>query len=174
MEEKNNNDESKKVIKIVVIVLATIVILRILIILIIGVAGMIMVPTIVSRLYTPNYVLHGLKIYIPTTWQKSGRYQISQTGNCRIVGGTTNYSQETIEMDLIGKTLEHEDRIINGIDISYGFTETTTEKIYSYYLEEANYKYAVIFRNKIDSDEECNLYVQRLENSFTLESEDNI
>jgi hypothetical protein len=117
----------------------------------------------------PNMELHNLRAYVPVDWNQSGNYRMSPSGNCKILGATTNFSQETAERGLFDVELEHKDITLNGINMSYGYKETETEKYYSYFFSDDNYKYMIVFINNINSDDTCNKYLEQLERSITLE-----
>ena len=44
----------------------------------------------------PNMELHNLRAYVPVDWNQSGNYRMSPSGNCKILGATTNFSQDLI------------------------------------------------------------------------------
>ena len=168
-----NEQPTKKTNKVLIAIIITIGVIVIVLPLLIAALGLIMVPKMLDSLeekagYT-NYQVKGLKIYIPSNWKQQGEYQVSPSGNCKITGGTTLFEQDRSERMIIEDELEHKMKTINDIEMSYGYKDNGIEKIYSYYLEANNNKYFIIFINKINSDEECNEYLEKLENSITLD-----
>lgn len=124
--------------------------------------------TIQKNSIEPNMELHNLRVYVPIDWVEAGNYQMSPSGKCQALGATTNYSQETVERGLFSLELDHEQRTINGIEMSYGYKETETRRYYSYYFTDDNFKYILAFVNDINSDDTCNNYLGQLEKSITL------
>jgi len=168
MEEKKSN---KGLIIVIIVVVSLIFILP----LIISMLGIILIPKMLSsmneKIGVANYNVGELKIYIPSHWERQDEFVISKSGKCRIIGGETRYDQDRIERAYLKDELEHEQIQINGIDVSYGFKNTEEEKIYSYFIEHNNQKYTIIFINKVDSDEECNTYIDKLEQSIEIGEE---
>ena len=54
--------------------------------------------------------------------------------------------------------------------MSYGYKDNGERKTYSYFFEDNGTKYFILFVNN-NSDEECNPYLERIENSITLVKE---
>ena len=171
------NQEFKRTNKVVVVLLAmTPVLLILLPILFIALAGFLFIPkmlgSIEERAGFYNYGIKGLKVYVPSDWDEQGNYRVSPSRNCKIIGGTTLYDQDRVERGLIRDELEHEMTTINDIDMSYGYKDNGTEKIYSYFFEANGYKYFTLFINNVDSDEECDSYIDKFEQSITYEYDD--
>ena len=116
----------------------------------------------------PNYNIEKMKIFIPKTWQEKDNYYVSKSENCKVAVGTTLSEQEELERDYIDNELAHKTITLNNIEMTYGYIETNEEKIYSYFFMNDN-NYFIIFRNKINSDKECNGYLEKLKKSITLE-----
>ena len=178
-QEPMNTQESKKksnsVIKIIAIILGILFIITILSTFFLATIGAILVPKLLNSIgekaEIPNYAIHDLKAYVPYNWEEHNNYRVSTTGNCRVIGGTVTYDQDRTERILINDELEHEQRIINGINMSYGYKDNGKEKIYSYFFEDENNKYFILFINKTNSDQECDSYIEKLERSITFEKE---
>lgn len=119
----------------------------------------------------PNFGIEGMELYVPSTWKEENNYLVSPSENCRIISGITYNNQETLEQEYFEKELEHKNITLNDIEMSYGYKNDGIEKVYSYYFEFYDNQYFIIFRNNIDSDEECDDYVEKLEKSITLYKE---
>ena len=168
MEEKKSN---KGLIIVIIVVVSLIFILP----LIISMLGLILIPKMLSsineRAGMANHSVGELNLYIPNYWEQHDEYIISPSGNCKIIGGESLFDQDRMERIYIKDELEHEQIKINGIDVSYGYKNTGEEKIYSYFIEYNNTKYPIIFINKVDSDEDCDSYIEKLEQSIEIEEE---
>lgn len=118
-----------------------------------------------------NAEIQNLRMYIPPHWKLiDEKFTVSPSGNCKVLGGTVLYDQERMERIFIGEELEHEEKVINGINMSYGYKDNGERKTYSYFFEDNGTKYFILFVNN-NSDEECNPYLERIENSITLVKE---
>lgn len=168
-----NEQPIKRTNKGIIALIITIVVIIMLVPVIIAVIGLIFLPKMINSLEekigNTNYQAEGLKIYIPSNWKQQGDYQVSPSGNCKIIGGTTLFEQDRVERMIVEDELEHKIITINDIEMSYGYKEDGIEKIYSYHFKDYTNKYFIIFRNKVESDEECNSYLEKLENSITLD-----
>ena len=171
MNEQNNIKRTNKWLIVLIILIALIIILFPLIIAIIG---LILVPKLMTRVEEKvgNHTANGLSVYIPYDWNLQGDYHVSPSGNCKIIGGTTLFEQDRTERINISDELEHKNITLNGIKMSYGYKDDGIEKIYSYYFEDYSNKYFIIFRNKVDSDQECDSYLEKLEQSINLDTEE--
>ena len=168
MNEEPIKRTSKATMMLIIIIAITILLIP----LIISLLGVIIIPKLMYRMEDktgiPNYEIEGLTIYISRSWLDDGLYHISPKGNCKITGGVALYDQNQMETKLLGYELEHEKRTINNIDMSYGFKNNGKDKIYSYAFEDYSNKYFILFINSVDSDEECDTYLEKLEQSITL------
>ncbi len=169
----NEQRPIKRTNKTLIVIIVIIAVLIIALPFIVALSGVLLIPKMMDSIqekagYT-NYEIKGLRVYIPKNWQKQGDYLVSPSRNCRIIGGTSLFDQDRAERTLIQDELEHREIILNDINISYGFKNNGTEKIYSYFFEDYNNKYFILFRNKVDSDEECDSYIEKLEQSITLD-----
>jgi len=168
----NENNQIKRTRKSTIVLIIVIVIL---VIAMFQILPILLIKNITNKVRnemtesTPNAKIENFSVYVPHTWKSNNKYFISPSLNCRVTGGTTLYSQERVELGFAGEELEHEQITINNIDISYGYKQIRDEKIYSYYFIDNNTKYFVLFRNNIESDQECNEYIGQLEKSITLE-----
>lgn len=124
----------------------------------------------INETYT-NVKVQNLKAYVPEDWNTIGDFRVSPSGNCKTIGATTNHEQNVVERNLLGTELEHKNITLNNTNISYGYKNNGTEKMYSYYLTDNKYNYIILFINKAESDEECNKYPEKLEQSIILEKE---
>ena len=165
----NQPKRTSKTVIVVIVVIATILLL---LPVIVAILGAILIPKMMGRIEdkvgNPNYEIEGLRVYIPRNWHYIEEYHVSPSGNCKIIGGTVTYDQDRMERILIEDELEHKQVTINDIDISYGFKNNGKEKIYSYFFEDNGHKYFILFKNNVDSDEECDSYTEKLEQSITL------
>lgn len=118
-----------------------------------------------------NVKVQNLKAYVPEKWKTVGNFRVSPSGNCKTIGATTDHEQSVVEKNFLGTELEHKNITLNNTNISYGYKKNKTEKMYSYYLTDDKYKYIILFINKVESDEECNKYLEKLEQSIILEKE---
>ena len=167
MEEKKSN---KGLVSAIIVALVILTILFIF-----GILGIIintkLLTSIIGKTRVTNYSVDELHAYVPSSWEERDGFKISPSGNCKIIGGTTYYSQSKMEEEYTNEEIEHKSIIINGIDVSYGYKNTGYEKIHSYYIEHNNNNYSIIFINKVDSDQECNSYLDKFEESLTLKDE---
>lgn len=169
----NEQPPIKRTNKWLIVLIILIALIIILIPLIIAITGLVIVPKMIEKVENkagnPNYFIQGLSVYIPMYWKEENNFHISTSGNCKIIGGTTIRNQNELEKDHLEEEIEHEEKNINDIDMSYGFKDNGKEKIYSYYFEDYSHKYFILFVNNNNSDIECNEYLEKLEHSITLD-----
>ena len=170
MNEENQN-KGILIVVIIIIIISLLFIIPIILVII----GMVILPKMISsmgeKVGMANHSVGELRIYIPSKWKQNDEYIMSTSGNCKVIGGTTLFEQDRVERIYLKKELEHHQVEINGIDVSYGFENTGEKEYYSYYIEYNNDKYTIMFVNNVDSDEECNSYIDKLEQSLTIKEE---
>jgi len=125
---------------------------------------------ILDNRFEYNAEIKNLRVYIPSDWNLiDEKFRVSPSGNCKVLGGTIIYDQDRMERIFIQDELDHEEKIINGINMSYGYKEEGTKKTYSYFFEDDGTKYFMLFIS--NNDDECNPYLERIEKSITLVKE---